>query len=125
MTVVYKVLHAAVEANLREDFSLIIVATYSRHSSQDSLGDAVRRGGGVLKLVLCEYEDTPDEIERRIAARINDSRYSGGCRSVSHYLADKERYEGIKFPHIVVRMERSEEAKITAIKQVTAYLDQE
>jgi predicted kinase len=45
MRVVYTVLHAAVEANLTEGFSLIITATYSRHSSQDFLNDAVRRGG--------------------------------------------------------------------------------
>jgi hypothetical protein len=64
---------------------------------------------------------TIDEIERRIAARVN-SGYGGGCRSVSHYLADKERYNGIKLPHITVRMERGEQAKIAAIRQALSYL---
>lgn len=104
MTVAYAVLHAAVEANLTHGFSVIISATYSRHSNQDFLSAAVDQGGGNLKIVWCQYNDTPDEIKRRIDIRLASGAI-GGCRSVDHYLDDKSRYAGIKLPHIVVMME--------------------
>lgn len=50
MKVCYTVLHAAVGANLENDFSVIVSATYSRHSSQDILEETVKAHGGVLRL---------------------------------------------------------------------------
>lgn len=100
MTVAYTVLHAAVEANLRQDFSIIISVTYSRHTNQDLLQEATKRGGGELKVIWCQYHDTPEEVGRRVADRLARGAV-GGCRSVAHYLDDKRRYEGIKLPHRV------------------------
>ena len=121
MTVAYDTLHAAVEANLVQGFSLIIAATYSRHSSQDFLQAAVARRGGVLKIIWCQYHDTPEEIERRVADRLAHGAV-GGCRSTSHYLDDKGRYEGIKLPHTVVLMDGGEEGTQKAVGQALAYI---
>ena len=121
MTVAYTVLHAAVETNLIHGFSLIIAATYSRHSSQDFLQAAVARGGGVLKIIWCQYHDTPEEIERRVADRLAHGAV-GGCRSTSHYLDDKGRHEGITLPHTVVLMDGGEKGTQKAVEQALAYI---
>jgi len=122
MTVAYTTLHAAAEANLTQGFSVIVSATYSRHSNQDFLEEAVRRGGGELKIILCQYDDTPEEIERRIADRLARGAI-GGCHSVSHYLDDKSRYEGIKLPHITVMMQGGESGLETAVEQALAHIN--
>lgn len=124
MTVAYIVLHAAVEANLAEDFSVIVSATYSRHRNQDFLKAAVERGGGTLKIIWCQYRDTPEEIERRINDRVARG-VTGGCRSVSHYFDDKKRYEGIALPHIVVAMEGGDEGLTCALSQALTYINEE
>ncbi len=124
MTVAYTVLHTAVEANLTQDFSIIISATYSRHSNQDFLSAAVDRGGGKLKIVWCQYNDTPEEIERRIKDRLARGAI-GGCRSVEHYLDDKAKYAGIKLPHIVVMMEGGEEGLKRTVEQVLLHINEE
>lgn len=124
MTVAYTVLHAAVEANLTQNFSLIIVATYSRHTNQDFLQAAVERGGGILKIIWCQYHDTPEEIYWRITDRLIRSSI-GGCRSLSHYLDDKSRYEGIKLPHIIVMMEGDQKGTNAAVQQALAYINSE
>lgn len=124
MTVAYTVLHAAVEANLVQDFSAIVSATYSRHTNQDFLQAAVERGGGELKIIWCQYHDISEEIERRVADRLARGAV-GGCRSVAHYLDDKARYAGIKLPHIVVMMEGGEEGTARAVQQVLMYIHEE
>lgn len=124
MTVAYTILHAAVEANLTQGFPIIISATYSRYSNQDFLSVAVDRGGGNLKIVWCQYNDTLEEIERRIQDRLKRGAV-GGCRSVDHYLDDKGRYAGIKLPHIVVMVEGGEEGLSRAVKQVLSYINDE
>jgi len=124
MTVAYTVLHAAVEANLTHGFPIIISATYSRHSNQDLLSAAVERCGGNLKIVWCQYNDTPEEINRRINDRLARGAI-GGCRSVNHYLDDKDRYAGIKLPHIVVMMEGGEEGLKKAVEQALLHINKE
>jgi len=119
MTVAYTVLHAAVEANLRQGFSVIIAATYSRHTNQDFLQSAVERGGGTMKVIWCQYNDTPEEIGRRIKDRLTRGSV-GGCKSLSDYLDDKARYMGIKFPHIVIMNNESELDK--AVQQALSYI---
>jgi len=122
MTVAYTILHAAVEANLAQGFSIIIAATYSRHTNQDFLQAAIERGGGDLKVIWCQYNDTEEEIERRVADRLAHGAV-GGCRSVSHYQDDKSRYEGIELPHIVVRMENGEKGTNKAVEQALKYIN--
>lgn len=122
MTIAYTILHVAVEANLTQGLSIIVAATYSRHTNQDFLRAAVERGGGTLKLVWCQYNDTLKEIERRVADRLARGD-SGGCRSVAHYLDDKSRYAGAKFPHIVAMMEDGDRGTESAVQQVRAYID--
>jgi len=122
MTVAYTVIHAAVEANLAQDFSLIISATYSRHANQDLLQEAVERGNGNLKVIWCQYHDTHEEIERRVADRLTRNSV-GGCRSASHYLDDKSRYMGIKIPHIVVMMEGGEKGLTEAVQRSILYIN--
>lgn len=124
MRVAYSVLWSAVEANLREGFSIIISATFSRHGAQDTLQDILLRNGATLKFILCRYNDTEKEIERRINDRLHWGAV-GGCRSVSHYLSDKERYAGIKLPHIVVDMDGGEEGVSRAVVRALAYINEE
>jgi predicted kinase len=124
MQIAYRILHEAVEANLAAGLSVIISATYSRHSSQDFLSASVERGGGVLKMILCTYDDTPEEVERRIKGRLAKG-YFGGCRSIGHYRDDKGRYAGIKLPHIVVRMEGGVVGTLKAAAQALEYVSQE
>ena len=120
MTVAYRTLHAAVGANLTEGFSLVLSATYSRHSNQDFLVEAVRRGGGELKMILCQYRDTEEEVSRRVEERLMRGAV-GGCRSVSHYFDDKSRYEGINIPHIVVTTDGGVDS---ALSQALAYIQE-
>ncbi len=101
MTVAYTVEHAAVKANLEAGFSLIISATYSRKSNQEFLRKAVEGGGGELKLIWCKFNDTEEEIARRVNERLAKEA-PGGCRSVEHYLDDKKRYEGTDLPHLLL-----------------------
>lgn len=122
MKVAYTVLHAAIEANLAEGFSVIASATYSRHISQDFLQAAVQQSGGTLKIILCQFDDALEEIERRIADRIARN-VVGGCRSVSHYIEDKARYAGIKFPHLVVMMGGGEAGLRRAVAEALAYIE--
>ena len=122
MTVAYTILHAAVEANLLQGFSLIICATYSRHTNQEFLEAAIRRGGGTIKVILCQYDDTPEEVERRITKRVTTGAI-GGCRSAEHYFADKERYMGIKFPHATIMMDGDEEGLQKAVAETLHHID--
>lgn len=120
MRVAYTVLHAAVEGNLGQDFPLVICATYSKKGSQDFLQKAVESQGGTLKVVLCEYNDTLEEVTRRIEKRVNTGA-TGGCRSVAHYYANKKLWEGIKLPHLVVQMNGEDGVK-NAVAEVIQYL---
>lgn len=122
MTVAYTVLHAAVEANLHQGNSLIICATYSRHANQDFLEAAVRRGGGTTCYVLCTYNDTPEEVGRRITERVTTGA-TGGCRSVEHYFTDKGRYMGIKFPHLTVMMDEGETGIEKAVLEILRLME--
>lgn len=122
MAVAYTVLHAAIEANLAQGFSVIISATYSRHENQELLFSAINRGGGNLKVVWCKYNDTPEEIERRIKDRLALD-YKGGCRSVEHYLSDKQRYAGIKLSHVTVMMDGGEWGVRNAVQRTVSYIN--
>lgn len=124
MAIAYTILHAAVEANLAQGFSIIISATYSRHGSQDFLSAAVQKNGGNLKVVWCQYNDTPEEVGRRIQDRLERGTV-GGVRSMEHYLNDKQRYAGIKLPHIVVMMEGGEEGLNRAVAQALKHINDE
>lgn len=122
MKVAYTVLHAAVEANLAQDFSVIVSATYSRHSTQDFLQAVAEKTGGNLKVIWCKYNDTPEEIERRVVERVASGAV-GGCRSVSHYLDDRIRYAGIKLPHIVVATEGGAKGLEKAVNEALVYIE--
>jgi len=123
MAVAYSVLHAAAEANLRQGLSVIIAATYSSHASQAFLKQAVEKAGGVMKLVWCQFKDTPVEIERRIRERLRNQAV-GGVYSVAKYREVSERYEGIGLSHIVIRMDGGKDGVAAAVKQVLEYMEQ-
>ena len=92
MTVAYTTMHAAAQSNLENGFSIIVVATYSRRKNEGLLREAAEAGGGNLKVLWCVFDDTEEEVQRRVADRLaRDER--GGCRSVSHYFNDKSKYE--------------------------------
>ncbi len=118
MRVAYTILHAAVAANLEAGFSFIASATYSRRSAQEFLVKAVEQGGGKLKVIWCVFEDTPEEIKRRVDDRIARSE-TGGCRSVEHYLDDKARYAGTELPHLKIDPSKDPEQ---ALLKVLAYI---
>lgn len=101
MIIAYTVKNAAITANLEAELSLIVLATYSRKSAQEFLVQAVQEGGGELKIVWCYFNDTPEEISRRVNDRLARNE-RGGCRSVQHYLDDKARYEGTELPHLKI-----------------------
>ena len=122
MTVAYTVLHAAIEANLAQGFSVIVSATYSRHNNQDLLVSATEHAGGTLKVIWCQYHDTPEEIAKRVNDRLARGAI-GGCRSVSHYLDDKSKYAGIKLPHIVAMMEGGDEGLHRTVEQALTYIN--
>lgn len=120
MRVAYTIMHAAIAANLNQGFSLAACATYSRQGSQKLLKDAVESEGGVLKFILCQYDDTEAEVERRIQKRVQSGAL-GGCRSVQHYYEDKARWEGINLPHLVVQM-NGEDGVAKAVAAVLEHL---
>lgn len=88
MKIAYTTLNAAVTANLAAGFSVIISATYSRHESQDIIQSVIEENGGIMKVILCQYNDTPEEAGRRIADRVAGHK-PGGCRTFAHYLEVK------------------------------------
>ena len=122
MSIAYNVLLATIEQNLKQGNSIIVAAAYTRSSYYEFLRGVVGKGGGYLMVIQCRYNDTVDEIERRIAGRLLKGAI-GGCRSVSHYLDDRSRYENPSFPHIVVMMEGGEEGLRTALDQAFAYIN--
>lgn len=122
MRVRYHVLMSAIEANLREGISHIAIATFSRRENQNRLRGTVARAGGTLRIVWCQYDDTDEEVERRINERVQ-SGATGGVRSVKHYRNSRDHYEGIELPHLVVRMDHGVDLR-TVVKQVRNYIDQ-
>lgn len=97
MTVAYTTMHASIRSNLENGFSVIVVATYSREANEKLLREAVRAGGGTLRVLWCIFDDTREEVERRVSGRLTRGEI-GGCRSASHYFDDKSRYEETIFP---------------------------
>jgi hypothetical protein len=106
MLAAYRILHQAVGINLQMGWSLIVSATYSRKGSQDFLVKAVKENGGLLKVIWCKFDDTPEEVGRRIEDRLTRAAV-GGCRSVEHYLSDKSRYEGTDMNHLSISTSES------------------
>ncbi len=121
MRVRYDVLLAAIGANLRENISVIAIATFSRTENQVRLPQVVAEAGGKLKIVRCTYNMTDEEVERRINARVATGA-PGGCRSVPHFRGDQKRYKITETPHLVVPMEGGEAGTDLAVQQVLAYI---
>jgi len=122
MVICYRVLHEAVAANLSAGNSFLISATYARQRSQKFLINAVRKSGGNLKLVWCHFDDQAREISKRIEDR-KDRGKIGGCRSLSHYLDDKERFEGTNLSHIQVRLDSLEDLE-ESIAKISDYINE-
>ncbi len=122
MGIAYEVLHAAIEAHFKRDMSLIVCATYSRNTSQDFLKAAVDRGGGAMKIITCCYDDTPEEVARRIQLRVS-SGAMGGCRSSEHYFRDKARFEASKLPHLTVKMNGGDQGVAQAVAEAIQYIN--
>lgn len=101
MRVAYTLLHEAVKANLQAGWPVIVSAMYSTKASQEFLRRAIEENGGKLKLIWCVFDDTEEEITRRIEKRISQNE-AGGVHSVSHYLEGKARHEGTDLPHLKV-----------------------
>ena len=120
----YKLGHAAAEACCVEGRSFIFEAVYSKENSQRFMCDAVARTRGRIKAVLCTYNDTDEEVARRIDARRTTAGYSGSCDNVAHYYDDKARftttYAFLDF--ITVKMEGEEAGTAKAVQQVFAYI---
>lgn len=79
----------------------------------------MKDNGGSLKVIWCTFDDTPEEISRRVEDRLSRGAV-GGCRSVDHYLADKARYEGTDVRHLVVNTSGDSDR---AVQDVLRYLD--
>lgn len=124
MAIAYKTLNGAIEANLFHGFSIIISACYPRESYREILAGIVRRAGGCLRIIWCQYSDSLEEVERRVGERVV-SNSSGGCRSISHYLDDKSRYEDVKMPHVVIMMDGGKQGLEKALDQALAHIGDE
>ncbi len=91
MRIAYTLMHEAVRVNLELGRSVIISATYSRQTAQKFLLDIVKAHPGAhLKSIRLKFNDTDEEILRRIAAR---GLHEGFCATLEHYLDAKKRYD--------------------------------
>ncbi len=92
MRIAYTLMHEAVRANINLGRSVIVSATYSRQTNQNFLLDIIKAHPGArLKGIRCSFNDTEEEIRRRIAAR---GPKEGFCAAIEHYLVDKnERHD--------------------------------
>lgn len=122
MGTAYEILHTAIRAFLEQNLSVIVAAPYSGHYARERLLAAVEKGGGNLKIIQCQYDDTPDEILRRVVRRQG---YLGTCKSVSRYRELKASFLDVHLPHLVVMMEGGEEGIRKAVAQAVAYIDRE
>lgn len=118
MRIAYTILHEAVKANLQAGWPVIVSAMYSRKDSQEFLRRAVEENGGKLKLIWCAFNDTEEEVSRRIDKRISCNE-AGGVHSVSHYFEGKSRYEGTDLSHLKINI--SEDLQ-SAVEKVLAYI---
>ncbi len=98
-------LHAA-EAHLNLSRSVIVTATFSHALARKNLqGVMERHPEARLRVIWCrtrrEEVELP-EIERRLdpSVRKFGVNYFGGCTTLAHYLADKERYPDMDLPHL-------------------------
>jgi len=119
MNAAYIILHSAVGVNLQMGWPCIVSATYSRKSSLKFLRDAVERQGGYLKIILCHFNDTNEEIVRRLNIRLREGE-PGGCRSVKHYLSDKERFEMPETPFLEINT--SQYGPSEAVNKIKSYI---
>lgn len=88
MRIAYTMMHDAVRLNINLGRSVICAATYSRRTAQKFLLDIVRvHPGARLKGIRCVFNDIEEEVRRRIASVDRDR--EGGCKTVEHYLIDK------------------------------------
>lgn len=118
MRVAYTLLHEAVKANLQAGWPVIVSAMYTAKGSQEFLRRAVEENGGKLKLIWCVFDDTDEEVTRRIAKRISRNE-AGGVHSVSHYFEGKSRHEGTDLPHLKVNTSQD---LVVITKDVLAYI---
>lgn len=121
MEVCYDVMLATVEANLRWGFSVIVSATFSNVANQERLKAIVEEGGGILKMIWCQFDDTAEEIERRIQERRSRG-LGGGVRSAAHYQEVKGRFAGVQLPHLSVRVEGGQEGLHKALESALSYI---
>jgi predicted kinase len=90
MRIAYTLMHEAVRANIALGRSVICDATYSSRSAQKFLLEIIRaHPGAKLKGIRCVFNDTEEEIRRRIDSISRDK--EGGCKTVGHYLTDKNQ----------------------------------
>lgn len=100
----YDLLFHAVEAHLNLGRSVIATATFSRELARKNLYVVMERHPEArLRVIWCrtrrEEVELP-EIERRLQARSFGVNYFGGCNTLAHYLADKQRYPDMDLPHL-------------------------
>lgn len=89
MRIAYALMHEAVRINLELGRSVIISATYSRQTAQKFLLDIVKAHPGAhLKGIMLRFNDTDDEIIRRITAR---GLHEGFCATLEHYKTDRDK----------------------------------
>lgn len=94
----------AVRGHLKLGRSVIVTATFSRPLARSNimkvLADFPNAG---LKVIWCTTSVPTEEeiavIKRRLSERVFGVNYFGGCTTIEHYLADRERYPVMDMMH--------------------------
>lgn len=90
---------------LSRERHVIATATFSKRKYWDILLASFRKyltaeqfANSELKVFLCEVmaideREEREEIEKRIATRLAEGTYFGGCKDIEHYFVDKTHFE--------------------------------
>ncbi|MDO8536897.1 MAG: AAA family ATPase [bacterium] len=111
----YNVLATAVNFSIACGDSIIIAGTFSRLAYWDLFLPIIKQHPGIeVRVVWCRILHDEESI---VTKRVERRGYRGGCRSLEHYLKDRERYvpppQGI--PQMIVDSSQPLEAYMDAV----------
>ncbi len=112
MKACYHLLHETVHASLNAGRSIIISATYASVIGQDTIqAVTAAHKGAVLKTIWCAFNDSPEEVQRRIERRLALGE-PGGVNSVDQYFQNRARFNIPRHSHLFVNTSEFEEGSV-------------